>query len=130
MKYYSRKQLALATLALLKKHTHKDVVHVLAEILIKEKRTNEVDIIVREIGNQLLQKHGELTGTVESAHVLSEKNTQDINHLLKKVTNAKTIFLKHRINKMIIGGFKVSTPTLEIDATLARPLHQLKLINS
>lgn len=128
MKRSSRKQLALATLSLLEKHPLKEVLPVLAEAIIKEKRTNEVEVIVREIGNQLLQKRGELTGNLETVFPLTEKLTAEIEHLLKKLTSAKTIHLKHNINKQLIGGFKVETPTIEIDASLARPLHQLKSI--
>jgi F0F1-type ATP synthase delta subunit len=128
MKRFSRKQLAVATLALLEKHSLKEVLPVLAEAIIKEKRTNEVEVITREIGNQLLQKKGQLTGTIETVFPLTEKLNEEIEHLLKNITEAKSIHLKHIINKKLVGGFKVETPTIEIDASLARPLHQLNSI--
>jgi F0F1-type ATP synthase delta subunit len=128
MKRFSRKQLAVATLALLVKHSLKEVLPVLAEAIIKEKRTNEVEVITREIGNQLLQKKGQLTGTIETVFPLTEKLNEEIEHLLKNITEAKSIHLKHIINKKLVGGFKVETPTIEIDASLARPLHQLNSI--
>jgi len=129
MKRFSRKQLALATLALLEKHSLKEVLPVLAEAIIREKRTNEIEVITREIGNQLLQKNGHLTGTIETVFPLTEKLNKEIEYLLKNITAAKSIHLKHIINKHLVGGFKVSTPTMEIDASLSRPLHQLKAIS-
>lgn len=130
MKRFSRKQLALATLSLMEKHPQKEVVRVLAETLIKEKKTNEIELVVREIGNQLFQTKSELTGTLETASQVSEKNAKEIEHLVKKITNAKQVSFNHKVNKKVIGGFKVTTPNLEIDATLARPLHQLKTFTS
>ena len=128
MKRFSRKQLAVATLALLEKHSLKEVLPILAEAIIKEKRTNEVEVITREIGHQMLQKHGQLTGTLQTVFPLTEKLNAEIEHLLKNITAAKTIHLKHVINKQLVGGFKVETPTIEIDASLARPLHQLNTL--
>lgn len=126
MKRYSRKQLAVATLALLDKHSLKEILPILAETIIQEKRTNEVEVITREIGNQQLQKHGQLTGTLETVFPLTEKLNAEIEHILKNLTTAKSIHLKHIINKHLVGGFRVETPTIEIDASLARPLHQLR----
>jgi len=128
MKRFSRKQLAVATLALLEKHPLKEVLPILAKAIVREKRTNEVEIITREIGNQLLQKHGQLTGTLETAFPLTEKLNAEIEHMLKNLTTARTIHLKHAINKHLIGGFKIETPTVKIDASLARPLHQLRTL--
>ena len=125
MKRFSRKQLAVATLALLEKHPIKEVLPILAEAIVREKRTNEVEVISREIGNQLLQKKGQLNGTLETAFPLTEQLNTEIEHILKKLTDAKSIHFKHAINKHLIGGFKIETPTIEIDASLARPLHQL-----
>ncbi|MDO8512059.1 MAG: F0F1 ATP synthase subunit delta [bacterium] len=128
MKRFSRKQLAVATLALLEKHPIKEVLPILAEAIIKEKRTNEVEVIIREIGSQMLQKHGQLTGILETVFPLTEKLNAEIEYLLKNLTSAKSVHLKHKINKQLVGGFKVETPTIEIDASLARPLHQLKAL--
>jgi len=126
MKRYSRKQLALATISLLEKHSLKEVVTVLSEAIMQEKRTNDVEIITQEIGKQLLITKNHLDANVETARALTPETREEIADLLKNITSAKTISATYTVNSKLVGGFKASTPVVEIDASLARPLHQLK----
>jgi len=126
MKHYSRKQLALATIALLEKHPSKEVVAVLAEAIMREKRTNDIEIIAQEIGKQFLLTQNHLDANVQTARELTPQTREEIIDLLKKITSAKTVSAEYEINPKLLGGFKAFTPVMEIDASLARPLHQLK----
>lgn len=126
MKRYSRKQLALATIALLEKHSLKEVVAVLAEEIMQEKRTNDIEIIAKEIGKQFLLTKNHLDAKVETARALTLETREEIVDLLKQITSAKTVSAQCTINPKLIGGFKASTSIVEINASLARPLHQLK----
>lgn len=126
MKHYSRKQLALATISLLEKHSMKEVVAVLAEAIMREKRTNDLEIIAQEIGKQFLLTKEHLDANIETARELTPKTQEEIIDLLKQITSAKTVSARYAINPKLIGGFKAITPVVEIDASLAHPLHQLK----
>lgn len=126
MKRYSRKQLALVTIALLEKHPLKEVVAVLAEEIMQEKKTNDIEIIAQEIGKQFLLTKNHLDANVETARELTLKTREEITDLLKQITSAKTVSTQYTINLNLVGGFKASTPIVEINASLARPLHQLK----
>lgn len=126
MKRYSRKQLALATIALLGKHPLKEVIAVLAEEIMQEKRTNDIEIIAKEIGKQFLLAKKHLDASVETARALTPETREEIIDLLKQITSAKTVSAQYTVNSDLVGGFKVSTPIVEINASLARPLHQLK----
>jgi F0F1-type ATP synthase delta subunit len=126
MKRYSRKQLALATISLLEKHSAKEVVAVLAEAIMQEKRTNDVEIIAQEIGKQFLLTKNHLDARVETARALTPQTREEIIDLLKQITSAKTVSAQCTVNPELVGGFKALTPIVEINASLARPLHQLK----
>lgn len=126
MKKVSRTKLAHAVLRLLEKHPRKEVTRILAEQIIKEKRTNDIEIIVREIGRLMLKEKNHLTGQVESARSLTEAEKNHLDLLLKKITGAETVALNYSNNKKFIGGFLAKTPVVEIDATVSKIIHQLK----
>lgn len=126
MKRYSRKQLALATIALLEKHPLKEVAAVLAEEIMQEKRTNDIEIIAKEIGKQFLLVKNHLDASIETARTLTPETREEIVDLLKQITSAKTVSAQYTVNSNLVGGFKASTPIVDINASLARPLHQLK----
>ncbi len=126
MNRYSRKQFAKAAISLLEKHQASDATRILAEAIVRDKKTNDIDVFIQEIGKLLFEQNGHLEGTVESAHELKPAAKEEIDEMVKKITGAKTVKLRQRINIRLLGGFRVVTPVGEIDGTLARPLHQLK----
>jgi len=126
MKKYSRKKLSEATLELLEKYPREEVVKLLAQEIISQKRTNELEIIIKEIGKQLLVKKGHLDTEIFSAHKLQSSIKEELTDLLKKITKAKTVSINSVLDPSTLGGFKAITPVVEINGSIKDKINQLK----
>ncbi len=119
----SRKQLAEATLALIDKGESVDkVAQQLASYLIEERRTRELNSVIREIELLRYERDGFLEPDVVSAHDLSDSVKQRIKDLLE----AKHIMLNLIKSPEVVGGLRVRTLDKQIDLTIASKLKHLK----
>ncbi len=103
----------------------KALVQQLAAYLVETKRTNELDLVLRDI-QFYLAKHGRLSGTVTSAHELSVATLKAIEAFAKQQTNASSVSLDTRVDESVLGGIKLEIPGYELDTTAARKLTILK----
>lgn len=126
MKKYSKKEFAEAALELLEKYSKKEVVKLLAQEIISQKWASEIDIIVKEIGKQMLVKKSILNAEIITARELSDSIKKEITSLLKKITSAETVSLNSVIDPSIIGGFKAITPVIEINGSIKEKINKLK----
>lgn len=125
MKNYSRAALAKTAVNLLTKHSQKEVIGALAEALVAKKAGNDAEILVQEIGRQMLEKEGVLNGSLACSRPLNETSRNKITELFKRLTGAKRVNLQETTDEKIIGGFRVVTPVVEMDASVSRTLYQL-----
>lgn len=100
------------------------VINELAALLIEESREREADILARDIEDQL-ESLGTLVVSVESARPLSAASREEI----KKRFDAKDVQIREIIRPSLIGGVKVSTPSTELDQTIATRLKALGSTN-
>lgn len=105
--------------------SQKKVLQQLAAYLIESRRTNELNLIIRDIQYHLAEK-GVVSGTVTSASELSAATEKAIKDYAKKATGAKEIHLDTVIQPEILGGIQLSLPGKELDTTIARKLTLLK----
>ena len=98
----------------------------LAALLMMNKKTKDMQFILEEIRNEIDRVNHHVIADVGSARKISDKQLAEIEQLVKKMTEAKTVQLETYLNPELIGGFKVSAPNFEYDASVATKIRQLK----
>lgn len=103
----------------------KTLIRQLAAFLIDNRRTKELELVVRDIEYEL-KKRGTVMTRVTSAHDLSTATQKAIKQLIQDKTDAKRIELEQFIDPSVLGGVKIDLPGLQLDATIARRLTTLR----
>ena len=104
-----------------------EVVQQLAAYLVAERRTNEADMLVRDI-EKSLEEHGTVVAHLESAHELDVSQRQAVESLLKNHFDARQVIADTAVDKDLLGGVVVSTASNQLDASLRRNINRLKAI--
>lgn len=97
----------------------------LAAHLVETKRTNEVDLIVRDIEDALEQR-GIVIADVATARNLDAKLQHSIAQFIKAMTDASSVHIRASTDESLIGGVRVRTPQAEYDASVQRALTKLQ----
>lgn len=118
----SRRQLALAVLNMLAERPAEDVAHALAAYLIAERRTKEVDLLLRDIEAMRFTNDGVLEVTATSAHELSAGVKEQIRGLL----SANQVTIHERRDPHIVGGAKIRSHDMQLDLSVHAKLAKLK----
>ena len=103
--------------------SHEKVTKMLAEYLVAESRTRELDSIMREVNKRRSQK-GVIEATAVSAYPLSANNKQLIKAVF--VQNQSKFILNEVIDPNVVGGVRVETTDQQMDLTIRHKLNQLK----
>ncbi|MDQ3158951.1 MAG: F0F1 ATP synthase subunit delta [bacterium] len=93
-----------------------------AAYLVQERRTSELEKIMREVANLNETKDGIVEVDVSSAFPINDKVKSDIKQLIKE---DKVIF-NESIDKSLIGGVRVETREKFLDLTLRSRLNKFK----
>ncbi len=104
---------------------NKKVVHEIAAYLIDSQKTDQVDLLVRDI-ELYLSRSGHLLAHVGTVHDLTAETKKAIMSLLKKETGATTIVLAEYKDESLVGGVKIDIPGRQLDTSIARTLAALK----
>ena len=98
----------------------------IAAYLLEERRTNELESILRDI-MQFRGAHGVLEATIISAHEISETVRGEVTQLLNAAyPSAKTIHVAHRQDVTVIGGIRIDMANEQLDMTVASKLATFK----
>lgn len=122
----SRRALAKGFMSLANSTSHAHAVRALAAVMISEKRTREINLIVQEIARELFAQTKELHATITSAHPISTELKKMITALLKKRSAAASVHATYVFDPTLKGGFVAHTPQGEINASVT---HQLSTLN-
>lgn len=117
----SKQELAQIILDLSSKVPQNRVAKSLASYLQQEKRTSELDAIMRE-AKFLRQKQ---LGVVEADVTTAFPISKSVELKIKKILGSKTL-LNETIDKNVIGGVRVETNDHVLDLTVRNRLNQLK----
>lgn len=98
----------------------------LAGFLIDNKRTKELDLVVRDIEYEL-KNRGIVLAHITSAFALTAATEAAINTLVKQQTGARVIELQQFIDPVVLGGVKIDIPGMRLDSTIARRLTTLRM---
>ncbi len=94
----------------------------LASYLARERRTGELDAILREVSRQREVEDGVLEVDLTSAFPLNEGNKRE----LTKSVDAKKVVVNETIDKNVIGGVRMETSISVLDLTVRNRLQKLK----
>lgn len=95
---------------------------VLASYLGRERRTGELDAILREVSRQREVEDGILEIDLTSAFPISDGNKRE----LTKSVDAKKVVVNETIDKNVIGGVRMETSKSVLDLTVRNRLNRLK----
>lgn len=100
----------------------------IAAYLLAERRTSEIESILRDI-MQYRTDHGVLEAEVVTAHEITEHVTNEVTQLLRTAyPNAKTVHLATRLDPTIIGGLRVDMANEQLDMSVQSKLATFKRI--
>lgn len=97
----------------------------IAAYLIENRRTNEVNLMIRDIQYYLAEK-GHVSGSVVSAFELSNTTKKSLEEFVKSESGAKNVQLDTIIDPSVLGGVRLSLPGKELDTTISRKLTALR----
>lgn len=123
----SRAKLAAGFVEMLETHSAQHATKALAAQVIEQKLTGQIDLLVSDIGRELLKTRGQLNAEVVSAHKLTHKVLDDVKAILKRETGAKSVTITESIDTGIRGGLIARTADLEFDLSIASKLKQLEI---
>lgn len=129
MKLSRRKLSEHATARLLNGESAKSVMKQLGAYLVENRRTRELELIIRDIEAQLLAKGTALVTTV-SARSLSNEAKKSIESLVKaEQSQVKNVILREVIDESVIGGVRVELPGHVADFTVKAKLDKLTVVS-
>lgn len=103
----------------------KKLINELAAFLIDNRRTKEIDLVVRDVEYEL-KKRGIVLARITSAHELSTATEKTLTDLVKRSTKARSVQLTQFIDPTVLGGVKIDLPGQQLDTTIARRLTALR----
>lgn len=92
-----------------------------AAYLIETKRTNERELLVRDIEDILAEK-GIVVADVTSAYPLSDALRSEISTLI----GAKELHLRESTDAAVLGGVRINMPGARFDGTIQRKINALR----
>lgn len=101
------------------------VIKQLAAYLLLTRRTDELDLIVRDV-SYLLSQQGIISATVTSAFELETETKTAIKQLIAAETKATQVSIDTVIEPSVLGGVKINVPGAELDQTITHQLTVLK----
>jgi len=127
MSSVKRSQLAKAFVGLIGKYPTPRLVVVLARLVINNKLTGQVDLLVSDINQEISKRYGQLEAKVRTVHPLNDEVKQQLQQLIKSQTGSREVKLDIEEDKSLIGGLIASTPELEIDLSIKSKLRSIKV---
>lgn len=103
----------------------KSLAKLVAAFLIDTRRTHELDSLIEDISVALAEA-GHVNGVVTVTHALSDSITEELKQFTKHVTKASDVLLTTEVDPAVLGGFRLSLPGGEFDATIKHQLMTLK----
>ncbi len=102
----------------------------LASYLYTTKKTNESELLLRDIETVFSEEYGITLAKVTSAYALDDSQRQEIKQFIQKQEGSKDVTLQETTDKELIGGLIVKTPSSQIDTSVRHQLQQLKALSS
>lgn len=118
----ARKDIAKVVLELAGSVSHKALVKSVAAYLMVERRTGELEPLMRDVARLRAKTSGVTEATVTSAFPVTNEVKSQIKDLLK----ADKLVLNETIDNSVVGGVRVETSEQKLDLTVRNRLDRLK----
>lgn len=102
-------------------HQALEVLRELAAYLVTERRTRELDLIVRDI-EDMLARNGVVVADVASARPLSDQVKAEVAAMI----GVKSVQLRESVDEALLGGIRIDTPGKRFDGTIRHKLNALR----
>lgn len=100
-----------------------------AAYLVENKQADTVDLVLSDVATILAKRYGVVSAEVSSATVLDDSLRSAITEFVKRTENAKTVQMTETIDKSLIGGIIIRTPSAELDGSIRSQLRQLRALS-
>jgi F0F1-type ATP synthase delta subunit len=123
----SRRQLAeYAATKIINGTSHQELSAQLAAVLKESKRTNEAELLSRDIAYELETRGKVASAHITSANELSESLRTDIKEFIKQTANVDEVNLQENVDKSVLGGVRIETAVHSWDKTVATKLRKIR----
>lgn len=118
----TRQELAEAILYLSEKMNEKNLTNVVAAYLVHNRRSGDLDAVMRDVTYLREQRDNVTEVTATSAFKLDETARKNI----KKVLGKDKLIINEVVDPEVLGGVRLETSELQLDLTVRNRLNQLK----
>lgn len=87
-------------------------------------RTRQAEYLARDVAKSLAER-GYLYVRITSARAVTAQTQDAISEFLRSTTGARELELELFVDKAVIGGVRIETPTAQLDATVRQKLVKL-----
>lgn len=96
-----------------------------AAYLLEHNMTEDADMLVNDIAEELYHRSGKLVVEVTSARTLTDEARTNLIKYLQESTGAKNVELHETVDETLMGGLIAKTPMSELDISVRNKLRQL-----
>lgn len=118
----SKSDIARAILQLSKVHSGQKLAREIAAYITSERRTNELEAIIREVRRLREQQDGIVEVDITTAFPATDK----IKRQITDIVGTKNVVINEVIDKSVIGGVRMETSDTYLDLTVRNRLERLK----
>ena len=97
-----------------------------AAYLIVHKRTNQAELLARDIEAVLSREHGMVNVEVISARQLSDGIIDQVRQFVAAAEGAKQVEVSASVDPSLLGGVIIRTPRSEMDTSIRKQLNELR----
>jgi ATP synthase F1 delta subunit len=127
----ARQTLVKNIVDLLEQHNPEQVSKVVAEYLLKNNRTSELQSILRDVSIVRREDKKIVEVTAISAHALSEENYSEIKAKVNELyPDAREVTVNSRIDHSLIGGVRLEFPDSQLDMSVESRITRLRKLVS
>lgn len=106
--------------------TAAEVAKEIAAVMVEQGMEGGIDFLLDDVAWEL-ENRGEISvGRVISARPLSTELKKALTGQIKKSTRVRSVLLEEEIDKAVLGGARVETPSKVWDGTIAKRLADLR----
>lgn len=122
-----RSVLANNILALLGEHSSKRVSGVVAEYLLKNGRTKQLQSILRDIALARSERQHIVEVTAVSSTPITPGHEAEVRQNIRQIyPRARQIIINNRIDESLIGGIKLELPDKQLDMSVESRITKLR----
>lgn len=96
------------------------------EFVYKNHDQSKLNSIIRDFDNYYSLKHNSIKVMAEVVHEPSLAGKKEIENCVLRITGVKKLNIDYVLNKDILGGIRIKTSNLLIDATMKGHIEELK----